>query len=250
MLLIEGEPGVGKTALLEAARALAAGFTCLTAQGVESEMQLAHAGLLGLLNPIRDLIGEVPPPQAAALSSALGWSSETAVADRFLVGAATLSLLAAAAERDPVLVLVDDLQWLDRESASALAFAVRRLGPDAVAVVMTTRTGAGPTDLVQDFTTLRVRGLSASDAAPLLPDGIAPHRSESDWWPRPAGTRSRSSRCPAGWTTPRWPARRRSRPRCPPATGSAASTEPRWSELSPDAWRAVLRLALTHRRRL
>ena len=174
VLVVEGDPGMGKTALLDAARGLAPGFVCLAARGVESEMQLAHAGLLGLLSPVRELVGEVPSPQAAALSSALGWSAESAVADRFLVGAATLSLLAAAAERGPVLVLVDDLQWLDRESASALAFAARRLGPDAVGVVMTTRTGAGPTDLVQDFPTLRVRGLSVADAAPLLPDRLAP----------------------------------------------------------------------------
>lgn len=173
VLLVEGEPGAGKTALLEAARGLATGFTCLAARGVESEMQLAHAGLLGLLSPVRDLLGEVPPPQAAALGSALGWSSASAVADRFLVGAATLSLLASAAERGPVLVLVDDLQWLDRESVSALAFAARRLGPDAVAVVLTTRTGAGATDFLPDFPTLRLRGLSVAEAEPLLPDGMA-----------------------------------------------------------------------------
>ena len=244
VLLVDGEPGVGKTALLEAARGLAAGFTCLAVRGVESEMQLAHAGLLGLLNPIRDLIGEVPPPQAAALSSALGWSSETAVADRFLVGAATLSLLAAAAERDPVLVLVDDLQWLDRESASALAFAVRRLGPDAVGVVMTTRTGAGPTDLVQDFTTLRVRGLSVADAAPLLPDGIGAlvrERLVAETGGNPlallevsrgldhaqmAGAAPLPSPLPAGDRL----------------RGLYRATVER---LSPDAWRAVLRLALS-----
>ena len=87
-LLVEGEPGVGKTTLLEAARALAGGFTCLRALGAESESQLAHAGLLELLNPVRDLLSEVPEAQAAALRSALGWSPDPATADPFLVGAA------------------------------------------------------------------------------------------------------------------------------------------------------------------
>src|SRR5262249_778699 len=78
-LLIEGEPGVGKTTLLEAARSLADGFTCLTARGVESESHLAHAGLLELVNPIRHLVPAVPQSQAAALQTALGWSSAPAM---------------------------------------------------------------------------------------------------------------------------------------------------------------------------
>ena len=105
--------------------------------------------------------GACPRPQAAALGAALGWSADSAAADRFLIGAATLSLLAAAAERVPVLVLVDDLQWLDPESASALAFAARRLGPDAVGFLMATRAGAG-----RPATSLRASRRSASGACP------------------------------------------------------------------------------------
>ena len=143
-LLVAGEPGVGKTTLLEAARARADSFTCLGTRGVEAESHLAYAGLFGLLNPIRDRVADIPDSQATALGSALAWSSGAATADPFLLGAATLSLLAAAAEHRPVLVLVDDLQWLDPESAAAIAFAARRLGPDAVAFVLAAREGTVP----------------------------------------------------------------------------------------------------------
>jgi DNA-binding NarL/FixJ family response regulator len=173
-LLVEGEPGVGKTSLLEAARARAGDFTCLTAVGVESEAHLAYAGLFGLLNPLRDLVAEIPEAQAAALRSALAWSTASSGADRFLLGAATLSLLAAAGEQRPVLVLVDDVQWLDPESASALAFAARRLGPDPVACVMAARTGSVPAELAQGVPVLSVSGLTAAAATTLLPSRASP----------------------------------------------------------------------------
>ena len=173
-LLVEGEPGVGKTTLLGAARSLADGFTCLTARGAESESQLGYAGLLELFHPIRDLLNEAPESQAGALRSAVGWSPASSAADRFLVAAATLSLLAASAERGPVLVLVDDLQWLDRESSDAIVFAARRLGPDTVAFVLAARTGAVPAELKQGVPVLRLGGLSASAAAALLPAAPAP----------------------------------------------------------------------------
>ncbi|WP_167305767.1 AAA family ATPase [Nocardioides euryhalodurans] len=172
-LLLEGDPGVGKTTLLEAARAMATGFTCLTARGAESDSSLAHAGLLELCSPVRDLLSDLAPVQAEALTAALGWSDLPSVADRFLVAAATMSLLAAAAERGPVLVLVDDLQWLDRESAAALTFAARRLGPDAVAFVATTRPGGSHPDLTRGLALLPVVGLATPAVASLLPPGTA-----------------------------------------------------------------------------
>ena len=167
-LLVEGAPGVGKTTLLEAARSRAGEVTCLSTRGVESESRLAYAGLFGLLNPIRDLVDDLPESQAAALRSALAWSGDTATADRFLLGAATLTLVAAAAERRPVLVLVDDLQWLDPESSAAIAFAARRLGADAVVFLLAARAGDVPGELTQGLPVLHVGGLSATAAATLL----------------------------------------------------------------------------------
>lgn len=172
-LLLTGEPGIGKSALLEAARAAAAGFTCLSCSGAEPETSLAHAGLLQLLTPLRHLIGEVPGGQAAALGAALGWTSTGQAADRFLVGAATLSLLGAAAAGAPVLVLVDDLHWLDRESAEAIAFAARRLSGDAVGFILNSRDGELAPELTHGFATLHVRGLSETEAADLLPAEIS-----------------------------------------------------------------------------
>lgn len=172
-LLLTGEPGIGKSALLEAARSSATGFTCLSCTGAEPEAALAHAGLLQLLTPLRHLVDEVPEGQAAALGSALGWESTGRAADRFLVGAATLSLLGAAAAGGPVLVLVDDLHWLDRESAEAIAFAARRLSGDAVGFVMNGRDGELVPELTHGFATLRVGGLSAGEAAELLPAEIS-----------------------------------------------------------------------------
>jgi DNA-binding CsgD family transcriptional regulator len=165
---------MGKTTLLEAARRRADSFLCLGACGVEAESHLAYAGLFGLLNPIRDRLADIPDSQASALGSALAWSSRAAIADPFLVGAATLSLLAAAAEHRPVLVLADDVQWLDPESAAAIVFAARRLGPDAVAFLLAAREHTIPAQLGQGLPVLPVAGLSAAAAAMLLPTRAAP----------------------------------------------------------------------------
>jgi hypothetical protein len=139
-LVLEGEPGIGKSALLQHAAAQASGMVVLNVHGVESEADIPFAGLLELIRPALQFLDRVPPRQAAALRGALGLGPAER-ADRFLIGAATLSLLAACAEESPLLVLVDDAQWLDGSSADALAFAIRRLVADPIAAFLAIRTG-------------------------------------------------------------------------------------------------------------
>ncbi len=125
-LVLRGEPGVGKTALLEYAIESASGFRVVRAGGVESEMELAFAALHQLCLPLLDRLERLPGPQRDALGVAFGLRAGTAP-DRFLVGLAVLSLLSEVAGERPLLCVVDDAQWLDRASAQALAFAARRL---------------------------------------------------------------------------------------------------------------------------
>jgi DNA-binding CsgD family transcriptional regulator len=139
-LIIRGEAGIGKTALLEYAVGRADGMVVVRALGVEPEAELEFSALLELCWPLRDHLDEIPEHQAQALRAALGLGPAEAH-DRFAVGAATLSLLAAAAEDRPLLVLVDDAQWLDRSSQDALVFAMRRLKADRVALLCAAREG-------------------------------------------------------------------------------------------------------------
>lgn len=136
-LVLAGEAGIGKTALLDAA-AGNAGAQVLRVTGVESEAELPFAGLHALLRPALDEIGTLPEQQATALLGAFGMAKE-AVADRFLVGLGLLSLIAELAEGRPVLLVVDDAQWLDRASADALVFAARRLHAERAAVLAAAR---------------------------------------------------------------------------------------------------------------
>ena len=165
-LVLRGEAGIGKTALLDAAEEKAAGARVLRVTGVESEAELPFAGLHALLRPALDEIGALPERQAAALRGAFGMA-EAAVADRFLVGLGVLSLVAELAEDRPVLLLVDDAQWLDRASADALVFAARRLHAERAAVLAAARDeppGAGLPGLPE----LQVGGLDRASAERLL----------------------------------------------------------------------------------
>jgi DNA-binding CsgD family transcriptional regulator len=137
-LLITGEAGIGKTALLEHAEASADGFLILRARGYESERDLPYAGLHALLGPVLHLRERIPQVQAEALGTALA-IDRPAPHDPFAVPAGVLSLLAAAAEEQPALALVDDAHWLDDESLRAVLFAVRRLGSESVALVVAAR---------------------------------------------------------------------------------------------------------------
>lgn len=136
-LVIRGEAGIGKTAVLEHAAA-GSGMRALRCTGVKSEHDLPFAGLGQLFRPVIELIERLPGPQSAALGSAFGLSSGR-VEDRLLLGLATLGLLAEATEQEPLLCLVDDLQWLDGPSAQALLFAARRLGAEGVVMLFAVR---------------------------------------------------------------------------------------------------------------
>jgi DNA-binding CsgD family transcriptional regulator len=165
-LVLRGEAGIGKTALLDAAEVKADGARVLRVTGVESEAELPFAGLHALMRPALDEIGGLPERQAVALRGAFGLA-EAAVADRFLVGLGVLSLVAELAEGRPVLVVVDDAQWLDRASADALVFAARRLHAERAAVLAAVRdepSGAGLPGLPE----LRVGGLDRASAERLL----------------------------------------------------------------------------------
>jgi DNA-binding CsgD family transcriptional regulator len=137
-LVIRGEPGIGKTALLDDARAQGSGMHVLTAQGLESESELPFAGLHQLLRPALHLIDELPRPQALAVSGALGLAEHSGD-DRFLISAACLTLLSELSEDCPVLCLVDDAHWLDTPSSDALVFVARRLGAEGIAMLFATR---------------------------------------------------------------------------------------------------------------
>src|SRR6202171_5269911 len=137
-LVVRGEPGVGKTALLEYAVEQASGCRVVRAAGVQSEMELAFAGLHQLCAPMLDRLERLPVPQRDALRTAFGVSPGSAP-DRFFVGLAVLSLLSEVAEERPLICVVDDEQWLDRASAQALAFVARRLEAESVGLVFATR---------------------------------------------------------------------------------------------------------------
>jgi len=165
VLSICGEPGIGKTALLDDLREQCDGIQILRTTGVESEEELAYAALYTLCSQIPSgTIDQLPPGQHEALQVALG-NREGGPPDPFLVGLALLNCLADVAERRPVLCLVDDAQWLDRASAQTIAFVARRLDADAVVVVFASRGDAGP---LAGLPELRLCGLAYRDARDLL----------------------------------------------------------------------------------
>src|SRR5713226_6382308 len=163
VLALVGEPGIGKSSLLDEVAGSAAGMRVLRARGIESEAQVPFGGLLELLRPALSAVDRIPPPQAAALESALALRPGSAQ-DRFAVGAATLSLLAAYADEAPLLVLVDDAHWLDGSSAEALLFAVRRLVADPIAVVIAAREDEPSLLDGADLPVLRIEGLDRDTA--------------------------------------------------------------------------------------
>jgi predicted ATPase len=141
-LVVRGEAGVGKSALLEYVAERATGCRIVHALGVECEMELAFAGLHQLCTPLLDRLEALPAPQRDALATSFGLRAGEAP-DRFLVSLAVLSLMGTAAEERPLVCLVDDAQWLDRASAQVLGFVARRLVAESVAVVFASRQRTG-----------------------------------------------------------------------------------------------------------
>jgi DNA-binding CsgD family transcriptional regulator len=167
VVVVRGEPGVGKSALLSDASSRAAGARVLWTQGIESESPLAFAALHRLLRPVLPYLDRMPVPQAQALRGAFG-EQESSAADRFAVFVATLSLLSEAAEERPVIAVVDDAQWLDAASAEALLFVARRLLADRVALVFGAREGDVRTFHGDGLPELVLGGLDPASAGALL----------------------------------------------------------------------------------
>src|ERR687897_389465 len=167
-LVLRGEAGIGKTALLEYLIASAPDLTIVRAVGVQSDMELPYAALHQLCGPLLDRLDNLPPPQRQAMEIVFGLSTGEAP-DRFLVGLAVLSLFSEVAEQRPLLCVVDDAQWLDQASALTLAFVARRLLAEPVAIVFSARE---PGPELQHMPQLEVRGVHNGDARALLNSAV------------------------------------------------------------------------------
>ena len=185
-LVIRGEPGIGKSTLLRYAAEQAKDMAVLSARGYESESEIPFAGLADLLRPVLPLLDALPEPQAAALQSAMSLGPPVA-GDRFSVCAATVGVLAEAAGPSSLLVIVDDVQWLDISSREAILFAARRLHADGIGLLMASRSTGDRslTERENDYAglrELRLEGLSPADAdalcQELLPDASAQLRQQ------------------------------------------------------------------------
>src|SRR6266540_2582724 len=176
-LVLRGDPGVGKSALLGWAREQAAGFLVFSARGTQSEVELAYAGLADLFRPVLDRLDVLPPRQTAALASALAIADAPA-GERFAVASATLAMLDAASESAPLLAVVDDAHWLDVASAEALLFAARRVEAEGAVLLFAARRDDG-SFAAHGLDELPVGGLDRQHTAELLAGRaawpVAPH---------------------------------------------------------------------------
>ena len=167
-LVLRGEAGIGKSALLQYLVESASDLTVDRAVGVESEMELAFASLHQLCGPMLDRLASLPAPQRQALEIVFGLSAGAAP-DRFLVGLAVLSLFSEVADERPLLCVVDDAQWLDHASALTLAFVARRLLAERVGIVFAARE---PGEELQHISELEVHGVGDGDAGALLASAV------------------------------------------------------------------------------
>ena len=171
VLVLRGEPGIGKTALLGYAADRATDMNVLRCVGIEAEHELPFAGMQQLVRPCLRLIDRLPPPQQAALGGALGLTADP-VGDRFLVSLGLLSLLAESCEERPTLCCIDDAQWLDRPSAEALLFAARRFEAEPIAVVFAVREGEEQGFEAPGLAELELEGLDQEDARAVLTERL------------------------------------------------------------------------------
>ena len=213
-LVLRGEAGIGKSALLGYAAERATGMQVLRVTGMEDESDLAFSGLHGLLWPVVGHLDELPAPQREALAAALGLGPPEG-SERFLISAGVLSLLAAAAEERPVVCLIDDAQWLDVPSADALMFTARRLAAEGVVLLFAVRDGDHRTSSkrpgrrsssIRWIASRRLRCSSTSAAR-------SPRRCASDCSARRQGTRWPCSSSRLGSPTSSWPGTRGCRTR-------------------------------------
>ena len=188
VLVIRGEAGIGKTALLDVARGLAGDFSVSHVSGVESEMELPYAGLQQLCRPFAEGIAVLPEPLRIALDAAFGLGVGPPP-DRFRVGLAVLQLLAGAAEQKPVLCVVDDAQWLDGASVQTVGFVARRMLAERMVLLIAARDASMQSEL-DALPELRLEGLSDLDAT-------ARARFGSGWAGRPEGRGARA--CGEPW---------------------------------------------------
>lgn len=171
VLVLEGEPGIGKTELMRYAAAQATGFTRLGVRGFEAESEPAFAYIADIVRPLTGLLDRLTPNQSAALQTAIGASGvavPAAAGDRFVIYAAILSLIALAAESGPVLLTIDDAHWLDAPSADALVFVARRLDREGVVALFGVRGEEPGADLFTTLPALKLRGLDREATAALF----------------------------------------------------------------------------------
>jgi DNA-binding CsgD family transcriptional regulator len=167
VLVLRGDAGMGKTSLVDALASSATDFDIVRLVGIESEMRLGYAALHQLLTPFADGIDDLPAPQACALRAAFGLS-EAAPPDQFVVGLAALTMITSAATRHPLLILVDDAQWLDQDSGTALGFLARRLYADRVCLVVSTRDSVEGRQLFDGLPSLDLNSLPESASVEIL----------------------------------------------------------------------------------
>ena len=205
VLVIRGEAGIGKTALMHYCARQASGRQLAQIHGVESEMELPLAALHQLCTPMLSSLDALPEPQQRALRVAFGLAAEPAP-DRFVVGLAVLSLLAENAAARPLVCLVDDAQWLDEASSQVLGFVGRRLLAEPVGLLLAVREAAAER-LFPGLATLTVGGLTDEDARALLTAAVPGRLDERVRDRIVAETGGNPLGCwswPGGWPTPSW----------------------------------------------